>query len=91
MATSLDTLELTKIAFLEANKAVSDYQTASPEKKRDIIQNLLWNLEVKDKSVAKTNYKLHYAVMANAPKNGDLATMLADGDSNFQFFGTLTK
>ena len=81
-ASRLDTLELTKNAFLEANKAVFDYQNASPEEKRNIIQNLLWNLEVKDKNVAQVSYKSPYSIMAKASKNALSCSKLPDLDSN---------
>ncbi len=76
--TRLNTLELTKSVFLEGNKAISEFRNAEPEQKHKIAQNLLWNLEVKDKNVLSYKYKSPYNIIANAPKNGDLQTMLPD-------------
>ena len=80
--TRLETLELIKEAFLEGNKAILEFENAEPKRKQVITQKLLWNLEVKDKNVLSYKYKNPYNVIANAPKNGDLATMLPDRDSN---------
>jgi len=78
----ISTLELTKQVFLDANKASFEFSNASGEKKRKLAQNLLWNLEVKDKKVANFNFKSLYQALANAPKSGDLTEMLPDLDSN---------
>lgn len=80
--TRLNTLELTRQIFLDSNRAVSEFKNSKPEKKRRMVENLLWNLEVKDKNVANYSFKSRYQVLANAPKNGDLTTMLPDKDSN---------
>lgn len=78
----LATLELTKEVFLTCNRAVLEFADASPEQKHRIIKSLLWNFSVKDKKVLETNFKSPYHVLANAPKNGDLNSMLPDKDSN---------
>ena len=78
----LATLELTKKVFLESSRAISEFKKANPEKKQKIAQNLLWNFSVKDKKVLEYNYKSTYLPIANAPKNGDFATMLPDRGSN---------
>ena len=78
----LATLELTKKVFLESSRAISEFKEANPEKKQKIAQNLLWNFSVKDKKVLEYNYKSTYQPIANAPKNGDFATMLPDRGSN---------
>jgi site-specific DNA recombinase len=78
----LATLELTKKVFLDCNTMVSEFSTATPDRKRKITETLLWNFAVKDEKVLKINYKPAYEVMANAPKSGDLETMLPVRDSN---------
>ncbi|HEY0964237.1 MAG TPA: recombinase family protein [Candidatus Paceibacterota bacterium] len=80
--TSLGTLELTKQVFLDSNKAVSEFETATPERKQEIVKNLLWNFSVQDKKVLETKYKSPFQVLAKAPKKGDLVTMLPVRDSN---------
>jgi site-specific DNA recombinase len=78
----LATLELTKKVFLDCHTMVSEFTDAKPERKREIIETLLWNFAVKDEKVLQINYKKPYEVMANAPKTSDFATMLPDEDSN---------
>jgi DNA invertase Pin-like site-specific DNA recombinase len=78
----LATLEHTKEAFLASNNKLYDFSAADPEEKQKIVENVLWNIEVKDKKPLCFKYKSYYEVLANAPKNGDLAIMLPDRDSN---------
>ncbi len=78
----LITLELTKKVFTDCNRAISEFSDAPSERKREIIETLLWNFAVQDEKVLKINYKPAYEVMANAPKTGDFNSMLADRDSN---------
>jgi hypothetical protein len=78
--TSLSTLELVKSVFLESNRAVSEFKNSNPEKKRKILEKLLWNLEIKDKKVANYSFRSPYQVLANAPKKGDLTSLLAVWD-----------
>ncbi|MDA8611337.1 recombinase family protein [Candidatus Pacebacteria bacterium] len=78
----LRTLELTKKVFLDSNRALSEFKSSKPEKKRVIAQNLLWNFSVCDKKVLSYKYKSPYNVLAKTPKNSDFATLLLDRDSN---------
>lgn len=79
---TLLTLEPTKNAFLEANRAKSDFLKAPDEEKRVIIEKLLWNLLIEDKNVAQTKFKPAFQAMANSPKNGDISQLLPIRDSN---------
>ena len=76
------TLEPIKNVFLEANRAKSEFLAASDSKKRAIIEKLLWNLLIEDKSVAQIKFKSPYQVLAKAPKNATISEMLGYGDSN---------
>jgi len=78
--TRLATLELVKAVFLEGNKAILEFENSKPEKRRLILKNLLWNLEVSDQKVAQYKFKSPYCVLSNAPKNGDLNDLLAVWD-----------
>jgi DNA invertase Pin-like site-specific DNA recombinase len=80
--TGLATLELTKEVFLTCNRAVLEFENAKPDRKREIINSLLWNCTIKDKKVLETKYKRPFSVLANAPKNGSLTELLPDRDSN---------
>lgn len=77
---SVSTLELTKEVFLSCNRTVSEFKTASPARRSEIAKNLLWNFTVKDKKALEYKYKSPYEVIANAPKSGDLASLLAVWD-----------
>ena len=51
-------------------------------KKRNILENLCWNLSFKDKNVAQIKLKSPYDVMFKAPKNGTLTEMLGGKESD---------
>ncbi len=78
----VSTLEPTKQVFLQASKAKKEFLDGDDTKKRTIVENLLWNLSIENKSVAQTQYKSPFHLLANIPKNASLSTMLGDMDSN---------
>ncbi len=71
-----NTLELTKKVFLTANKAKNDFINAVDSKKRNILEKLLWNLEIEDKEIAHASFKMPYEILKKSPKNGDFSIML---------------
>lgn len=62
----------TKKTFLKYDK----------HEKRNLLEILLWNLEIENKKIANIRFKMPYQLLANTPKNCDLATMLRGRDSN---------
>jgi site-specific DNA recombinase len=78
----VSTLEPTKKLFIEANKAQKEFLNANDERKRLIVEKLLWNLSIENKSVAQIQYKSPFHILAKADKNAPLVTMLPDRDSN---------
>jgi multidrug efflux pump subunit AcrA (membrane-fusion protein) len=76
------TLELTKKIFEQGSTASKDFIDGTSEKKRDVLENLLWNLTIKDGKVAQIQFKTPFHVLANAPKNGSISSMLAVSVSN---------
>ena len=76
------TLELTKKVFLTASQAKKDFLNAENDKKRNVLEKLLWNLQIQDKEIAEVSYKMPYEALKNHPKNGDFSTMLEGRDSN---------
>lgn len=80
--TGQSTLEPTRKIFIEANKAKDNYLNGSPEEKRIIAQNLLWNLSIKDREPASYQLKQPYDRLVLMPKPHDLATMWTYGESN---------
>lgn len=75
-------LEPIKEVFLTANRAKEAYLAATPEKKRIIVQNLLWNLSIKNREPASYQFKSPYDILARASKPTDFSTMWAERDSN---------
>ena len=76
------TLEQIKKVFLTANTAKKTFLEYDKYKKRDLLEILLWNLEIENKKIANLRFKMPYQLLANTPKNCDLATMLRGRDSN---------
>lgn len=74
----LHTLEPIKSAFIRGNTAQSRFLDAEPEQQKVVAAEVLWNLLVKDGETQQARYKSFYEVLAKAPKEGDLATLLAD-------------
>ncbi len=76
------TLEPIKNVFLEASRAMNDFLTADDEQKRKVIEKLLWNLSIKNRTVAQQSFKSPYSILAKSPKTGDILTLCAELDSN---------
>ncbi|MEN9582699.1 MAG: hypothetical protein RL641_653 [Candidatus Parcubacteria bacterium] len=72
------TLEPTKKVFLQASKARKEFLEADDTKKKDIIENLLWNLSIKEKNIVTVKYKSPFEIIAKAPKNASISIMLGD-------------
>jgi site-specific DNA recombinase len=72
------TLEQTKKIFLEANRAKKEYLSATPEKKYEIVGNLVWNLSISDQDMKKHNLKSPYSILSTVPKNASFPEMLRD-------------
>jgi site-specific DNA recombinase len=76
------TLEPIKEIFIRGSRAKKEFLEADDHKKREITENLLWNLSIKNKSVASIKLKSPYDILAKAPKNATISEMLGDRDSN---------
>lgn len=83
----LNTLEPIKEAFLFPIRAKKDFPNGSPIQKNKILEKLLWNLEIKEKALARVSYKMPYEVIKKAPKNGDFSEMLGRKGSNLRMVG----
>jgi len=70
------TLEQTKNVFLSASRAKKEYQKADNDGKRQLIENLLWNLEIKNQEMASFQLKMPYQLLAIGTKKSDFSTML---------------
>ena len=73
-------LEPTKEIFLQGSRAMKEFLDGDDFKKRNILENLCWNLSFKEKNVAQLKLKSPFDVLYKAPKNGTLHEMLAVWD-----------
>jgi site-specific DNA recombinase len=70
-------LEPTKKVFLQASRARKDFLEGDDEKKRNILENLCWNLSIKEKNIHAVSLKSPFDIMFKTPKNGDISMLLA--------------
>ncbi len=75
-------LEPTKKVFLQASRAKKEFLTGDDLKKRNILENLCWNLSIKNKNVAQLKLKSPFNIMYKTPKNSPISTLLGDRESN---------
>ena len=80
------TLEPVKEVFMRGSRARKEFLEADDFKKHEIMKNLLWNLSLKNKSVASIQYKNPYQVLAKAPKSGHILGLLTFLDKVRTFF-----
>jgi hypothetical protein len=78
----VSTLEPTLKVFQQANKAKREFLAADDLKKRMIVEELLSNLSIENRSVAQVHYKRPFDIIAKAPKTASISTLLGDMDSN---------
>ncbi len=71
-------LEPTKKVFLEASRAKKEFLEGDNLKKRNVLENLCWNLSVKEKNIHTIRLKSPFDIMLKAPKNASFCSMLRD-------------
>jgi hypothetical protein len=76
------TLEPTKNIFLQGSRAAKEFLAKDDYGKKEIVENLLWNLSFKNGNVAQIKYKSPFDIMAKADKNSDFQTLCPGEDSN---------
>ena len=76
------TLEQVKNIFLDGSRASEQYLKVGDIERRKMLEKLLSNATIKNKTMAQFQFKSPYQVLANTPKNGDLNALLRDLDSN---------
>ena len=69
-------MEQIKKVFLTANTTKKTFLKYDKYKKRELLEILLWNLEIENEKIANIRFKMPYQLLANTLKNCDLATML---------------
>lgn len=77
---SEQTLELPK-SFKDRVKSLWQlYEEGNNEVRKDILQSLLWNCEIKDKEIVSTRYKKPYNYMLKFQETSDLTILSSEGD-----------
>jgi len=72
------TLEQTKNVFLSASRAKRKYKKANDDGKRQLVEILLRNLEIKNQKMASFQLKMPYQLLATRAKNSNFSMMLGD-------------
>jgi DNA invertase Pin-like site-specific DNA recombinase len=72
------TLEPTKKAFLQGNKARIEFFEGDDIKKQEILERVLSNLSVKNKNIVSYQFKSVFQILAKAPKNAPISELLTD-------------
>lgn len=70
------TLEPTKQVFLQGSRATKEFLESGEEKKRAIVEKLLWNLSIENGEIAQIQYKSPYHILAKTPKNASNSMLL---------------
>ena len=79
---SVVTFEQIKNVFIDGNKASNEYLRVGDVERRHMLEKLLSNASVENKNIVSYQFKNMFQVLANAPKDGDLFTVLPVRDSN---------
>ncbi len=80
--TAVSTLEPTKKLFLDCVIWANDFLTLLPDKKQNIVHEVLWNLSMKNKNIVDYQLKSPYLAIANLPKNANFHARLTVMVSN---------
>ena len=67
------TFEQIRNVFIDGSRATEQYVNANDDAKRLLLQKLLSNATIKNKSVAQYQFKSPYQTLANSPKNIDIS------------------
>ncbi len=71
----VNVLEPTKKVFLEASRAKNEFLDGDDFKKRKVLENLCWNLSIKEKNIYTASLKSPFDLMIKTPKNADFTTL----------------
>lgn len=58
------------------------FDEGNDDVKSDLLKSALWNLSIRDKKIASSQYKLPYQELANVSKSDDINTWRRERDSN---------
>ena len=60
---------------MDASEAEKEFLEAKGRKKRNILENLLWNATVENQEIASVSYKQPYQILANIENKDDFTQM----------------
>lgn len=81
----ISTLEPTREIFLRASRSSKQFLLADDTQKREIIENIVWNLSFKNQNMLSYQFKSPYSALSNVPKNADILTLRRRRDSNSRY------
>ena len=85
-----NTLERIKNLFLTPNQLKKAFSDSTFEKQGKILFSLLWNVEIKDKKIAKFSFKEPYNVLAKIENKSDFKLVRKGWDSNPRYLAVYT-
>lgn len=63
-----------------ANFASKHFLEVDENKKKDFLNNLLWNCKIENNEIAKISYKIPYSLMEKVPNKGTFLDLLTYKD-----------
>ncbi len=76
------TFEQIKDVFIDGSRAAGQYEKSKDEAKRVLLEKLLSNATIKNKTVAQYKFKSPYQLLADTPKNTSISTLYPHVESN---------
>ncbi len=84
------TLERIKNVFLTPKQMKKEFLSSNSEKQKNILNNLLWNVEVSDKKIANISFKQPYDMLSKIVNKSDFSLMRRERDSNPRYLAVHT-
>ena len=76
------TLERIKNTFLEPKTMKKEFLSKKPDEQRNVLINILWNVEVGNKKIANISFKQPYDALSKIENKSDFSSVRRGGDSN---------
>lgn len=80
LSSSDSTLEQTKKIFLDASQVEKEFSDSKDEKKRILLETLLWNATVENQEIASVSYKKPYQILADIQNKDDFEQLRREWD-----------
>ena len=85
-AIDISTLERTKNVFLRASRSQKEFLKAEPKEKREVLENIVWNVSLKEQNIFDYQFKSPYLSFLKLPKNPSFETLRIGRDLNSRSF-----